>query len=183
MNISNNKILVKARETKSEHVTCNFIYCEYASSKFKLRLSNGSSIDFKTGNKIKLPENISMFYVENTTDDDLIFHYIAGFGDFSDDSVKLSGSISVFSGNIMQCNFVNCAGNAICVRPYNNKRNCIMLQNNSGEDVIVGGDDVSLENKNGYIIKDDGMLSLSIKSAIYASSVSGSLSVVEILED
>lgn len=184
MNISNYKRIIPAGQTVAERVTCTFIYCDYCSSQLRLRLPDGSTLNFKTGKKIRLPEQISFFFLENLSEQEIVVEYECGFGDVSDDSIKLQGSVSVFSGNNLSIKAVDLtAGSVSEILPYGSKRNSVVLQNNDAVDIWIGESDLDILQKNGYRIPVGGMLSLSVKSAIYAAASSAAtISVIEILE-
>lgn len=184
MNISNYKRIIPAGQTVAERVTCTFIYCDYCNSQLRLRLPDGSTLNFKTGKKIRLPEQISFFFLENLSEQEIVVEYECGFGDVSDDSIKLQGSVSVFSGNNLSIQAVNLTANNVSeILSYNSNRNSVVLQNNDVVDIWIGESDLNISQKNGYRIPVGGMLNLGVKSALYAeASSSATISVIEILE-
>lgn len=183
MNVSGQKQFIKSNETLPVKTTSNFFYCEFCSDKLRLRFQDGSSIEIKTGKKIKLQEPVNAFYLENTSDKEVYIEYVCGFGDVSDDSMKLEGSISVYSGNSILFDSADLSLSINKIVDFNKVRNAIILQNNSDKDIWVGGNNLNIEKKNGYKIVSGGMLSLAVKSELYAISTSETkLSIVEILE-
>lgn len=160
MNVSGNKITIAAGSVKAERVTCNFIYCEKSSGTVRLRLPDGSTVIFKTGKKIKLSEQVSVFWFENNSDEEVTVDYIAGFGDVSDDSIKLEGSIEVDSKvnsykqwSLQRFN----TSKPIYIKSIGEK---VLIQNIGATDITVGCAD-------GFVINPGGSMDLPLSSNFY----------------
>lgn len=97
MNVTNKKQIILAGQTLIERGTSNFFYCNQSSAPFTLRMSDGSSLIMSSRRKIKMQEPLDIFYLENTSDQDINLEYTMGFGEFSDDSMYIEGEIFVAS--------------------------------------------------------------------------------------
>lgn len=94
MNVTEKRQIIKPGETIVERGQSSFFYCNKASAPFKLRLSDGSSLIMSSRRRIKLNEPLDIFYLENTTEQPVEVSYTMGFGDFTDDSLYIEGTIN-----------------------------------------------------------------------------------------
>lgn len=93
MNITEKRQIIQPGETIIERGQSSFFYCNKASAPFKLRLSDGSSLIMSSRRRIKLNEPLDIFCLENDTDQPIEVSYTMGFGDFTDDSLYIEGTI------------------------------------------------------------------------------------------
>lgn len=194
------RTVIPAKSSRVERITCDFVYCEYASSEILLCSDNGDSIAFKTGKKYISDKQLRNFRFENPTDNEVTVKYVAGSGEVSDDSVKLSGSVSVYSGNNFKAYtkivnlYIGSNGGlpeaqeaVIKICDYDKNRTSIMLQNNGNADIWIGKDDLDINTPEikGYKICPGGVLCLGVKCAIWATSsvTNQQVSVIEVLEE
>lgn len=93
MNITEKRQIIQPGETIIERGQSSFFYCNNSTAPFKLRLSDGSSLIMSSRRRIKLNEPLDIFYLENTSTAPIEVSYTMGYGDFSDDSLFIEGSI------------------------------------------------------------------------------------------